>query len=172
MTARRLLGAMEALLGKEAAAKMASKEAAYEALRLVVAKDDTDRWSRFEGTPVIAQYDAEFDEIRLIHEERDALRTPGKDIGVEGAQKAAESYLALLAENGVIDHRLYEQAAMQLGYRMAGAGAGRPGGEARAYSSATESPSGPDSTASSWPTPVCAWASWPRASLPACASAA
>ncbi|MGH7320976.1 MAG: hypothetical protein ACRELA_15295, partial [Candidatus Rokuibacteriota bacterium] len=119
--ARRLAGAVEVLLGQEVAGKL-SRETTNAALRSVTAGKEAGGWVRLESTPILAKYDAAHDEIRLLHEERDAVKSPGRDIGIDGAREVAETYLARLAAAKVIDPRLYEQAAMQLGYAMAGEG--------------------------------------------------
>ncbi len=119
--ARRLAGAVEVLLGQEAAGKL-SRETTNAALRSVTAGREAGSWVRLESTPILAKYDAAHDEIRVIHEERDTVKSLGRDIGIDGAREVAETYLARLSEAKVIDPRLYEQAAMQLGYAMMGEG--------------------------------------------------
>lgn len=116
--ARRFAGALDVLLGKDAARKVAG----YEALNLVVEGDEAGSWVRIRNTPILAKYQREYDEIRLIHEELDVINNPADDIGEDGARKMAEAYLKRLAENGVIDSPLYAQATMQLGYKMVGEG--------------------------------------------------
>lgn len=118
--ARRFAGALDVLLGQDAADY---KDAAdYEAFKLVVEGDEAGSWVRIGNIPVLARYQREYDEIRLIHEERDVISDPAGDIGEDGAREMAEAYLKRLAVNGVIDPRLYAQAAMQLGYKMVGGG--------------------------------------------------
>lgn len=119
--ARRLAGAIQAILGKEAAGRL-SKETSYEALRSAVAGKEAGSWVRIADAPILVRYEAQYDEIRVLDEELDQLETPARDIGIEGAREAAERFLKLLADAEVIDPRLYRQAAMQIGYKSVGEG--------------------------------------------------
>jgi hypothetical protein len=119
--ARRLAAAIQAILGKDAARKL-SKETSDEAFRSAVAGEEAGHWVRLADTPILMRYDARYDEIRVIDEERDQLERPARDVGIEGARDAAERFLKELAGAGVIDSRLYRQAAMQIGYKSVGEG--------------------------------------------------
>jgi len=116
--ARRLAGALNVLLDTETAARLAAQGA----LERVAKGEDAGGWVRIDGTPVLARYQAEYDEIRLIHEELDVVSDVGQDLGEDRVRQVAESYLKRLGESGAIDPRLYAEAAMQLGYKMVGEG--------------------------------------------------
>jgi hypothetical protein len=115
--AQRFTGALDVLLGKDAA-----KLVDYDSLKSIVEGDRVGSWVRIRNTPVLAKYQPEYDEIRFIHEERDVSYDAAGDIGEDGIREKAETYLKQLGENGVIDPRLYAQAVMQLGYTMVGEG--------------------------------------------------
>jgi hypothetical protein len=119
--ARRLAAAIQAIIGKEAAARL-SKETSYEALGSVVAGKEAGSWARVGETSVLVKYEAQFDEIRVLDEERDHVERPARDIGIDGARDAAERFLKVLGDTEVIDPRLYHQAAVQIGYKLVGEG--------------------------------------------------
>jgi hypothetical protein len=120
--ARRLQAAIVGLLGEEAVGRL-SKQASYDALRSVVAGDEAGSWVRLADAPILVRYDAQYDEIRVLNEELDLIEESASDLGVEGAREVAEHSLKQLAEAGVIDPRLYRQAAIQVGYKVVGEGA-------------------------------------------------
>lgn len=113
---KRLAGALTVLLGKK---NTMEKFGGLESLKAVVSRKNAGSWVRLDGLPVLARYQAEYDEIRLINDELDVITRPNSDIGIEGAQKIAEELIKALGEYGAIDPRLYEKAAMQLGYKLA-----------------------------------------------------
>lgn len=119
---RRLAAAAEVLLGPEAARELGSEEALRKALLPAVTGDEAGTWVRLEGLPLLLKYEAEHDEIRLLHEELDVVAEPATAIDPDAVREVAEKILAQLGERGVIDPRLYERASLQLGYRMAGEG--------------------------------------------------
>lgn len=114
----RLSGSISTMLDKSAA----REKSLHEALIPVVEGEDAGTWVTLEHLPVLAKYQAEYNELRLIHREWDALNDPWKDIGEEEAHAKAERYLKQLAEEGVIDPSLYAQPSIQMGYKMVGAG--------------------------------------------------
>lgn len=117
--AKRLTGAVEVLLGGEAAASGVIDD---EALVMAVKGDNAGSWTRLGATPVLARYQRGLNEIRLIHEELDRVTRPARDLGEKGALEVAERLLKRLGEAGVVDPRLFESAAVQLGYKIVGAG--------------------------------------------------
>lgn len=119
---RRLAAATDVLLGTKAARALGSEEALYEALRPAVTGEEAGSWVRLEALPVLMKYDPEHDEIRVLYEELDAVEEAATSVDVDGVREVAEKVLAQLGESGVIDPRLYERAALQLGYRLTGDG--------------------------------------------------
>lgn len=115
---KRLSGALGVLIGGETAQRLGKTTALERALQ----KEEAGSWTRLADSEIMVRYDPEFDEIRLLNEELDLFQDASNDIGIERAQQAAESYLKQLAEAGAIDARLYERAALQVGYAMVGDG--------------------------------------------------
>jgi hypothetical protein len=116
--ARRLAGALDLFLDERVAGRLSE----HNALRQIVEGDKAGSWVRIGNTPVLAKYQREYDEVRLIHEERDIIVDPDGDIGEDGVRELAETYLKRLGQKGAIDPRLYAEAAMQLGYKTVGEG--------------------------------------------------
>ena len=108
--ARRLASVIAAILGDDAG--RTAKPPAYE---------EAGSWTRIADTPLLVKYDAVYDEIRVLHEELDLL-APARDIGIDGARDVAERFLKRLVDAAIVDPRLYEQAAIQVGYKRAGDG--------------------------------------------------
>lgn len=117
--AKRLTGAVEVMLGKAAASRVIDDESLVRAAN----GENAGSWTRLGASPVLVRYQEEFNEIRLIHEELDRVTRPARDVGEKGALEAAEELLKRLGEAGVIDPRLFESSAVQIGYKMVGAGA-------------------------------------------------
>ena len=115
---RRLYGAIGVLLDEGSAARIAESDV----LDNVVRGEEAGSWSRLGHSPVLAKYQSEYDEIRIIHEELSVISRPASDVGEEGVRGLAEQYLKRLGKAGVVDPRLYKDAAMQLGYKMVGEG--------------------------------------------------
>lgn len=116
---KRLHGAIGVLLDEDSAARIADSGV----LDYVFRGEEAGTWSRLGHSPILARYQPEYDEIRMIREELAVIRHPASDVGEEGARDLAEKYLERLGKAGVIDPLLYERAAMQLGYKMVGEGA-------------------------------------------------
>jgi hypothetical protein len=116
--ARRLAGALDTLLGPATPSGIVDPRA----LAVVAGGEEAGTWVRLAETPVLARYQPEVDELRLIHEDWDAQTEPESDIGVDGAREMAELYLSLLGERQVVDPRLFADAVMQLGFKVVGEG--------------------------------------------------
>jgi hypothetical protein len=119
--ARRLAAGIQAIIGKEAASRL-TEETSEEALKSVVSGEEAGNWARIASTPILARYEARYDEIRVLDEDLDHLEKPAREIGVEGARDAAERFIKQLADAGLIDPRLYHQAVIQVGYKAVGEG--------------------------------------------------
>ena len=119
--ARRVAGALETLVQPDSSVGRLD-DSAQAGVALLLDGEQAGTWVRLADSPVLARYDQQYDELRLIHEDWDALLEPEGDIGVDGAQEVAEHYLSLLAERGSIDARLFADVAVQLGYKVVGEG--------------------------------------------------
>ncbi|MCP4201225.1 MAG: hypothetical protein GY769_04750 [bacterium] len=115
---KRLAGALGVLVGEDTAYESSTASAIERALQ----KEEAGSWIRLEDSAVLVRYDAEYDEIRLLNEELDQVQEAAEDVGLERAQKTAEMHLEHLAKVGAIDPRLYQRAALQVGYAMVGDG--------------------------------------------------
>jgi len=113
---QRIAGSLNILLGHE--------DLSYdtETLISIVDEKNVGHWVRLNNSPILIKYQQAYDEIRIIHEEREAMFSSVKDIGEVAIQGVAEKYIAQLGERGLIDSRLYANAVMQLGYKIIGEG--------------------------------------------------
>jgi len=118
VVADRLAGALAVMEG----AALQELSAKRERLSAVIDGKQAGSWTSIASSPILAKYEAEYDEIRLINQELDIIDDSDKLIDEDEALKMAESYLQKLGDNKVIDSRLYRQAVVQLGYKMAGSG--------------------------------------------------
>ena len=115
---RRIAAAAGVMLATEI-----DQRAAMKSLGVAVPEVEPGSWSRLELAPqLMIRYDPAYDEVRLINEELDIATDLGGDIGEAAAQELAEKYLDGLTSVGVIDKRLYGQAALDLGYKRIGYG--------------------------------------------------
>ncbi len=93
------------------------------ALKEVLYGDEAGSWARVPAAPqILARYDADFDEIRLINEEIDVIREPLGRISVDEAVARADKVIVALSEQAIVDRDLYRNAAVQVGYRRVGSG--------------------------------------------------
>ncbi|MGH9380198.1 MAG: hypothetical protein ACRD2Z_06255 [Thermoanaerobaculia bacterium] len=115
-----LAGALAVVLGEEPARRVAGREVLAAAVR----GEEVGTWTRLPDSPVLVRYDTDYDEIRILYEELEVanVAVAGRDIGERRAQELAEAYLERLGKAGAVDDRLYENAALQIGYAMAGDG--------------------------------------------------
>jgi hypothetical protein len=100
-----------------------------ESLKKALFVEDEGSWERLEVAPqILVKYEPAFDEFRLINEDIDVQRDATGRVSEREAQKLTEKVLRVLADRKVIDARLYRDAALQVGYRLAGSGAigGKP----------------------------------------------
>lgn len=117
---KRLAGALAVVLGEEAARRAAGPEVLSAAVR----GEEAGTWNRLPDSPVLVRYDTDYDEIRVLYEELEVanVAVAGRSIGERRARELAEAYLDRLSKAGAIDPRLYENAALQIGYAVAGDG--------------------------------------------------
>jgi len=90
--------------------------------KLVISEKEIGSWVRLPETSLFVKYDNNYDEIRIINEEREANTDLSNRLDQAAAVKQAEGYLKQLAESKVINYELYKTASLQVGYKIIGNG--------------------------------------------------
>ncbi len=114
----RLAGALAVMQGSKTEQTQADKKALLE----IADGKDGGEWVAVASSSMLANYSKQYNEIRIINKELDAITDSATKIDDNKALRIAESYLKRLSENRTVDARLYRQAVAQIGYKMAGSG--------------------------------------------------